>query len=123
VPTVEAVEATIRKMTAMAERRSGDVDVLEVQMRKLGLAGGGRGGGSSSGSPSTPTGKGRSFGLGGGGDAEDGGYERERSVGEKAERARRLVDLRARRRAVLGRLREGLEKRSAELEGATAVAV
>jgi nucleoporin NUP159 len=37
VPTVEAVENTIRKMTAMAEEKSGDIDVLEKQMRKLGM--------------------------------------------------------------------------------------
>ncbi|KAF2717840.1 hypothetical protein K431DRAFT_288183 [Polychaeton citri CBS 116435] len=35
VPTVEAVENTIRKMTAMVERKSGDIDVLEAQMRRL----------------------------------------------------------------------------------------
>lgn len=34
-PTVEAVMRTITKMTAMAEKRSGDIDVLEGQMRKL----------------------------------------------------------------------------------------
>jgi len=34
-PTVEAVMRTITKMTSMAEKRSGDVDVLEGQMRKL----------------------------------------------------------------------------------------
>lgn len=34
-PTVEAVIKTITKMTTMAEKRSGDVDVLENQMRKL----------------------------------------------------------------------------------------
>ncbi|KAF2429647.1 hypothetical protein EJ08DRAFT_679808 [Tothia fuscella] len=37
VPTVEAVENTIRKMTAMAEEKSGNVDFLERQMRGLGL--------------------------------------------------------------------------------------
>ncbi|TID13908.1 hypothetical protein E2P81_ATG06972 [Venturia nashicola] len=37
VPTVEAVERTIRKMTEMAEKKSGDIDVLESQMRRLGL--------------------------------------------------------------------------------------
>lgn len=36
-PTVEAVMKTIRKMTAMVERRSGDVDVLEYRLRKLGF--------------------------------------------------------------------------------------
>ena len=34
-PTVEAVMRTIAKMTNMVEKRSGDVDVLEDQMRKL----------------------------------------------------------------------------------------
>lgn len=34
-PTVEAVMRTISKMTSMAEKRSGDIDVLEGQMRKL----------------------------------------------------------------------------------------
>ena len=36
VPTVEAVTNTIVKMTAMVEKRSGDVDVLESQIRRLG---------------------------------------------------------------------------------------
>lgn len=35
VPTVEAVTNTILKMTAMIEQRSGDVDVLESQIRRL----------------------------------------------------------------------------------------
>jgi nucleoporin NUP159 len=35
VPTVEAVIKTITKMTNMAEQRSGDIDVLENQMRRL----------------------------------------------------------------------------------------
>ncbi|KAI9788552.1 MAG: hypothetical protein M1816_006801 [Peltula sp. TS41687] len=35
VPTVEAVMNTIMKMTTMAEKRSGDVDVLETKLRKL----------------------------------------------------------------------------------------
>ncbi|RYP54892.1 hypothetical protein DL768_000456 [Monosporascus sp. mg162] len=36
-PTIEAVVRTITKMTSMVEKRSGDVDVLENQMRKLRL--------------------------------------------------------------------------------------
>jgi nucleoporin NUP159 len=36
-PTVEAVIRTINKLTTMAEKRSGDVDVLEAQMRKMRL--------------------------------------------------------------------------------------
>ena len=34
-PTVEAVTNTIMKMTAMIEQKSGDVDVLEAQVRRL----------------------------------------------------------------------------------------
>ncbi|KAL3418983.1 hypothetical protein PVAG01_09204 [Phlyctema vagabunda] len=34
-PTVEAVMRTITKMTSMAEKRSGDIDLLENQMRKF----------------------------------------------------------------------------------------
>lgn len=34
-PTVDAVMRTITKMTTMVEKRSGDVDVLENQMRRL----------------------------------------------------------------------------------------
>lgn len=37
VPTIEAIIRTINKMTSMAEKRSGDVDVLETQMRRLRL--------------------------------------------------------------------------------------
>lgn len=39
VPTVDAVMRTITRMTAMAEKRSGDIDVLEAQIRKLNLNG------------------------------------------------------------------------------------
>ncbi|KAK4240976.1 hypothetical protein C8A03DRAFT_12755 [Achaetomium macrosporum] len=44
VPTVEAIIRTINKMTSMAEKRSGDVDVLENQMRRLRLGSVGPGG-------------------------------------------------------------------------------
>jgi nucleoporin NUP159 len=37
VPTVDAIIRTINKMTSMAEKRSGDIDVLESQMRRLRL--------------------------------------------------------------------------------------
>ncbi|KAJ6446162.1 nuclear pore complex subunit [Purpureocillium lavendulum] len=37
VPTVEAVIRTINRMTTMAEKRSGDIDVLETQLRKMRL--------------------------------------------------------------------------------------
>lgn len=36
-PTVEAVTSTIATMTNMAEKKSGDIDVLEAQLRKLGI--------------------------------------------------------------------------------------
>ncbi|KAJ5089939.1 hypothetical protein N7532_008623 [Penicillium argentinense] len=36
-PTVEAVASTISTMMAMAESKSSDIDVLESQMRKMGL--------------------------------------------------------------------------------------
>nr|POE48722.1 nucleoporin [Quercus suber] len=35
VPTVEAVTNTVLKMTAMIEKKSGDIDVLEAQIRRL----------------------------------------------------------------------------------------
>ncbi|KAJ8124839.1 hypothetical protein O1611_g8801 [Lasiodiplodia mahajangana] len=57
VPTIEAIVRTITKMTSMVEKRSGDIDVLENQMRKLrlGSAGPSR---SREGSPfATPNGK------------------------------------------------------------------
>jgi nucleoporin NUP159 len=36
-PTVEAVTSTIAKMTSMAEKKSSDIDVLEAQLKNLGL--------------------------------------------------------------------------------------
>ncbi|KAL2374172.1 hypothetical protein RJ035_006918 [Blastomyces gilchristii] len=47
-PTVEAVTSTIATMTNMAEKKSGDIDVLEAQLRRLGIdvsAASGRGAG------------------------------------------------------------------------------
>ncbi len=37
VPTVDAIIRTITKMTTMVEKRSGDIDVLETQLRKMRL--------------------------------------------------------------------------------------
>lgn len=42
VPTVDAVIRTITKMTGMVEKRSGDIDVLETQLRGLRLGSGSR---------------------------------------------------------------------------------
>jgi nucleoporin NUP159 len=36
-PTVEAVTSTIAKMTSMAEKKSSDIDLLEAQLKNLGL--------------------------------------------------------------------------------------
>ncbi|KPM40964.1 Nucleoporin [Neonectria ditissima] len=52
VPTVEAVLRTITKMTSMVEKRSGDIDVLENQLRKVHI-----GSTSREGSPMTPQGR------------------------------------------------------------------
>ena len=38
-PTVEAVSNTISKMTAMAEKKSADIDFLEAQLRRLDMKG------------------------------------------------------------------------------------
>ncbi|KAI0543141.1 hypothetical protein GGR58DRAFT_450906 [Xylaria digitata] len=56
VPTIEAIVRTITKMTSMVEKRSGDIDVLENQMRKLRLGSTGPAG-SREGSPFTPNSK------------------------------------------------------------------
>ncbi|KAI8947139.1 hypothetical protein F4801DRAFT_25995 [Xylaria longipes] len=56
VPTIEAIVRTITKMTTMVEKRSGDIDVLENQMRKLRLGSTGPSG-SREGSPFTPNAK------------------------------------------------------------------
>lgn len=57
VPTIDAIVRTITKMTSMVEKRSGDIDVLENQMRKLRLGSAGPAG-SREGSPfATPTAK------------------------------------------------------------------
>ncbi|KAH7170776.1 hypothetical protein EDB81DRAFT_709092 [Dactylonectria macrodidyma] len=52
VPTVEAVLRTITKMTSMVEKRSGDVDMLENQLRKVHISST-----SQEGSPMTPQGR------------------------------------------------------------------
>ncbi|PGH36795.1 hypothetical protein GX50_00455 [[Emmonsia] crescens] len=45
-PTVEAVTSTIATMTNMAEKKSGDIDALEAQLRRLGIDVSGTSGGS-----------------------------------------------------------------------------
>jgi nucleoporin NUP159 len=102
VPSVEAVEGTVRKMTGMVERRSGDVDVLEMQLRKLGIK-------PRTGGLETPGKKGKSFSLQEREDDEDDEQNGRRR--SKDEDIRRLVDLRKRRAVAARKIREGLEKR------------
>ncbi|KAJ5168748.1 uncharacterized protein N7482_004342 [Penicillium canariense] len=52
-PTVEAVASTIATMMSMAENKSSDIDVLEAQLRKLGLDTSSSGPASREGSPFT----------------------------------------------------------------------
>jgi nucleoporin NUP159 len=104
MPTVEAVENTIRKMLGMVEKRSGDIDVLEMHMRKLGLVGNG-------GTPVKVAGAsefGRTLALT---DEDDRGNQED---DEKEDVIARALDLRARRRVVLSQLKEGLMKRNSE---------
>ena len=53
-PTVEAVTNTIKKMTSMVEKKSGDIDVLENQMRHLRFSAAALSQSSREGSPFTP---------------------------------------------------------------------
>ncbi|KAM0803603.1 hypothetical protein BDR22DRAFT_879336 [Usnea florida] len=53
-PTVEAVTNTIKKMTSMVEKKSGDIDVLENQMRHLRFSSAALSQSSREGSPFTP---------------------------------------------------------------------
>ncbi|KAF5006170.1 hypothetical protein FDECE_7445 [Fusarium decemcellulare] len=123
VPTVEAVIRTITKMTAMVERRSGDIDVLENQLRKVHL-----GSTSREGSPMvTPQGKksimfspestpvrslrhsfAGSISLGASVRATP---PRKKLSGFSHEEKGDLMEKRARRLAVLGKLKESVEKR------------
>lgn len=111
VPTVEAVESTIRKMTAMVEQRSGDVDVLEMQLRKLGIK--------PRTAPASPR-RGRTFSAEAQYFDEHNDESSTNSVAPgtrvrgDAERTRQLVNLRERRRAVLKLLKEGLEKKGVQ---------
>ena len=53
-PTVEAVTNTIKKMTSIVEKKSGDIDVLETQMRHLRFSSAALSQSSREGSPFTP---------------------------------------------------------------------
>ncbi|KAK2937433.1 hypothetical protein FoTM2_000651 [Fusarium oxysporum f. sp. vasinfectum] len=123
VPTVEAVIRTIGKMTAMVEKRSGDIDVLENQLRKVNLNSTSR-----EGSPMvTPQGRrsimfspegtpvrnlrhsfAGSMSLGASVRATP---PRKKLSGFSREEKGDLMDKRTRRQAVLGKLKSSVEKR------------
>lgn len=123
VPTVEAVIRTITKMTSMVEKRSGDVDVLENQLRKVHL-----GTTSREGSPMvTPQGRrsvmfspestpirnlrhsfAGSLSLSASARATP---PRKKLSGFSREEKGDLMDKRARRQAVLGKLKGSVEKK------------
>ncbi|KAK3065141.1 hypothetical protein LTS18_008293, partial [Coniosporium uncinatum] len=120
VPTVENVEKTIRKMTAMAQEKSGDVDLLEMKMRKLGMSASrpasgrplGGGGeeplsspfGTPMGTPGWPGSRGKTFGLTYGKSTEDGVDEKD---GEE-DRAKKHAEITRRRKVMAEKLRKGV---------------
>ena len=123
VPTVEAVMRTITKMTTMVEKRSGDIDVLENQMRKLRM-----GTASREGSPMTPQPRksvmfspestpSRTFrhslaaSVGSIGSPARATPPRKKVSGFSQEEKGELMEKRARRQAVLGKLKANVEKK------------
>lgn len=124
MPTVEAVMRTITKMTSVIERRSGDIDVLENQIRKMGL-----GSGSREGSPmvtpqarrsimfspdSTPSRNLRhSFAtsMGSMGSPSRGTPPRKKLTTFTEEEKQELKGRRDRRQAVLAKLKDSVEKK------------
>lgn len=129
VPTVEAVMRTITKMTTMVEKRSGDVDVLENQLRKLRLSSVGR-----DATPTTPqarksvmfspseTTPSRTFrhsfagSIGSlGGSPARMTTPRKKVSGFSAEEKSELMEKRARRQAVLNKLKGNVEKRGVQV--------
>jgi nucleoporin NUP159 len=123
VPTIDAVMRTITKMTSMVEKRSGDIDVLENQMRKLRFSSVA----SREGSPITPQKKSSIFSPepGNSGTPKNlrhslsssvtsfgarGTPPRKKLSGFSKEEKGGLMSKRARRQAVLDKLRENIER-------------
>ena len=122
-PTVDAVLRTITKMTSMAEKRSGDIDVLENQLRKVRLNSASR-----EGSPlMTPQGRRSimfspdntpsrsfrhslsgsvSFGIG-----AKNSPQRKKTSGFSKEEKSTLMEKKARKKAVLDKLKSSVIKR------------
>ncbi|KIW02773.1 hypothetical protein, variant [Verruconis gallopava] len=130
VPTVEAVEKTVRKMTLWAEEKGTDLDVLEAQMKKLGLLGASsrysprtsmngstarlrRSGIFSTPSPKkTPGKKTSSFAVpeesDSEGESDANGFV---EIDAKQEFVREMVEARRRKRVAMGRVRDALRRR------------
>ncbi|KAK5990502.1 Nuclear pore protein [Cladobotryum mycophilum] len=124
VPTVEAVVRTITKMTSMVEKRSGDIDVLETQLRKMRIEPESR-----EGSPlrtpqarrsilmspeATPSRSRHSMSasiISFGGAPIKAATPRKKLSGFSSEEKGDLMDKRAKRQAVLAKLKESVEKK------------
>lgn len=124
VPTVEAVMRTITKMTSMVEKRSGDIDVLENQMRKMQLGSASREGSpmvtpqgrrsimfSSESTPSRNPRHSFAASIGSLGSPARGTPPRKKLSGFSHQEKGELMDRRARRQAVLDKLKDSVEKK------------
>jgi nucleoporin NUP159 len=121
VPTVEAVEKTVRKMTQWAEEKGADMDVLEARMKKLGLVGPSQSGlrSSQSGlrrsglfstpSPRKSPKKMSTFAVPE--ESESEGEEGFVDVDPRQEAVRELVETRKKKSVVMGRIKDAIRRR------------
>ncbi|PHH81749.1 hypothetical protein CDD82_7967 [Ophiocordyceps australis] len=125
-PTVDAIVRTILKMTSEAEKRSGDIDVLETQMHKLQLGCSRR----DALTLTTPQGKKKSMisspdstpsrglrqslvgGMASLGLSDGATPPRKKLSGFDREEKRDLMEKRAKRRVMLDKLKESVQKKS-----------
>jgi len=137
IPTVEAVERTILKMTGMVEKKSGDIDFLETQMRRLNVLGSATSSRENSPFVTPPTsarkGKGHAHGQsinGGGGGFQTpksrlgdsvistgGGSARKKMSEISSEEVERVGERVRRRRGVNGLLKQALVERGVRVRG------
>ncbi|KAH0499260.1 hypothetical protein TgHK011_006465 [Trichoderma gracile] len=124
VPTVEAVMKTITKMTSMVEKRSGDIDVLETQLRRMRLEPPSREESpfrtpqarrsillSPEATPSRSLRQSISGSVMSFGTPAKASTPRKKVSGFSREEKGELMDKRAKRQAVLGRLKESVQKK------------
>lgn len=124
VPTVEAVMKTITKMTSMVEKRSGDIDVLETQLRRMRLEPPSREESpfrtpqarrsillSPEATPSRSLRQSTSGSVMSFGTPSKTATPRKKVTGFSREEKGELMDKRAKRQAVLGRLKESVQKK------------